>query len=86
MTPESNDKTIWQRRLDIERQVHAEREERLKGLDEKYAPAFDALKVECGQTPKGHEWTFNHWDMGGAAIFYCNFCKARKIIEEGDPA
>ena len=78
-------RTIWERRLLLDKAQRAEREERLKGLDEKYAPAFDALKVECGQTPKGHEWTFNHWDMGGAAIFYCNYCKARKIIEEGDP-
>ena len=77
--------TIWERRLLLEKAQRAERDERLKGLDEKYAPAFDALKVECGQTPQGHEWTFNHWNVGQAAIFYCNFCNARKIIEEGEP-
>ncbi len=78
-------RTIWERRLLLEKAQRAERDERLKGLDEKYAPAFDALKVECGQTPQGHEWTFNHWNVGQAAIFYCNYCKARKIIEEGEP-
>lgn len=76
--------TIWERRLLLEKAQRAEREERLKGLDEKYHAAFDALKVECGQTPQGHEWMFNHWNVGGAEIYYCNHCKARKIIEEGE--
>ena len=77
---------IWERRLLLNKAQRAERDERLEGLDEKYHAAFDALKVECGQTPQGHEWTFNHWNVGGAEIYYCNHCNARKIVEEGEPA
>jgi hypothetical protein len=51
-------------------------------LAEKYRATYDALRAECAQTPEGHQWSFSHWDMGGDnEVYYCNFCRARKIDE-----
>jgi len=78
-------KSIWERRLEIERQEREERQAALDPIHERFRPLYEALRAECAQTPEGHQWSFSHWDMGGDnEVYYCNFCRARKIIEEGE--
>jgi hypothetical protein len=82
---EAGSKSVWERRLEAEKAERAERVECLAVLAEKYRATYDALRAECAQTPEGHQWSFSHWDMGGDnEVYYCNFCRARKIIEEGE--
>ncbi len=79
---EAGSKSVWERRLETERAERAERVACLAVLAEKYRATYDALRAECAQTPEGHQWSFSHWDMGGDnEVYYCNFCRARKIDE-----
>ena len=79
---EAGSKSVWERRLETEKAERAERVACLAVLAEKYRATYDALRAECAQTPEGHQWSFSHWDMGGDnEVYYCNFCRARKIDE-----
>jgi hypothetical protein len=79
---EAGSKSVWERRLETEKAERAERVACLAVLAEKYRATYDALRAECAQTPEGHQWSFSHWDMGGdSEVYYCNFCRARKIDE-----
>jgi len=80
-TPQS----IWERRMIIDKARRTAHEERIRGLDAVYRDAIEALQAECAASEKGHEWHFNHWNVGHAEVYYCNFCQARKIVEEGEP-
>jgi len=72
-------KAIWERRLELERQIRAEREERLQGLHEKYEPALQALREECEQTAEGHKWRFTTLGVVGQLFFSCNFCGKTRV-------
>ena len=79
---EAGSKSVWERRVETEKAERAERVACLAVLAEKYRATYDALRAECAQTPEGHQWSFSHWDMGGDnEVYYCNFCRARKIDE-----
>ena len=69
--------SIWKRRLELERAEHKERESLLGPLQEKYRPLYEALKAEC--EARGHEWLFQTVNVGGQAIYACNYCRKTRV-------
>jgi len=79
---EAGSKSVWERRVETEKAERAEWRKYVEVQPKKYRAIYDALRAECAQTPEGHQWSFSHWDMGGdSEVYYCNFCRARKIDE-----
>lgn len=70
-------KSIWERRLEIERQEHAERQVALDPISAKFRPLYEALTVECGVS--GHEWLFQTVNVWGQAIYACNYCRKTRL-------
>ena len=74
-------KSIWERRLEIEGQEHAERQAALDPISAKFRPLYEALTVECGVS--GHEWRFSTFSVGGQAFFVCNYCQKTRVEDGG---
>lgn len=71
-------KSIWERRLEIERQERAERHLLLETLHKKYDPLYERLVEECEKSEKGHEWRFTTFGVGGQSFYKCNYCAKGK--------
>lgn len=72
--------TVWERRLEVERQEREERQAALAPITEKYRKRYEALQEECSMT--GHEWRFTTFGVGGQALFACNYCQKTRA-EQG---
>jgi hypothetical protein len=70
-------KSIWERRLEIERQEREERQAALDPVHEKFRPMYEALQTECDVS--GHEWRFTTLGVGGQAFFACNYCRKTRV-------
>ena len=70
-------KSIWERRLEIERQEREERQAALDPIHEKFRPLYEALQAECDVS--GHEWRFTTTGVVGQAFFACNYCRKTRV-------
>jgi hypothetical protein len=75
-------KSIWERRLEIERQERAERDALLAPHRARFEVQFNALKEECEQV--GHEWAFSTMSMFGYIHERCQQCAKTRSRDPDD--
>ena len=74
---ESEAVTIWERRIQIEREEKTERQNAVDPITEKYRPKYEALQMEC--ETEGHEWSFVTFGVGGQSFFACKKCRKSRV-------
>lgn len=65
-------KTIWERRVAVDREHRAEVAAALGSINAKYQPIYAALQEECELI--GHELRFSFFNVGGDAMYRCSLC------------
>lgn len=66
------DKTIWGRRVAVDREMRTEVAAALGSINAKYQPIYAAIQEECELI--GHEPRFSFSNVGGDAMYRCSLC------------